>query len=340
MLNFMATRTSAEIVNGSFESGLSGWGIGFTFPSSEVGIVAQGAFYNAFDGVLPTDGSSMARLLDDGGGGTEAGLGQAFFAGVGDTLSFDYAVSNDFGGPFEFGYNSHAGITLHSLPFGSFYQTLAYTQSTESTPGWWNHVEVPIEAAGNYYLSFSVNAPNDHLQMIGMLVDRVVLNSQTTMLQPSLPTTVLPGSSSPPVFVFESAPSGQWFDPPMAAGFAYEMTGDSLFTGILDFPTGFNQPFTVAVGDTVLGQYGPGQSVDFTSFPGGGVTSFQVTGLDPGADPESPTAFPLKLLFDTGIADFTMQAILEVPEPSSFALCALGLVGLAWQFRRARRRVA
>jgi hypothetical protein len=198
---------------------------------------------------------------------------------------------------------------------------------------------VPLTQAGNYTLRFQVSGYGDTDVLSMMLVDHVALNQLTTEATPIFPTTIFSGTpDEPPIFIFEDVPSGQWFDPPMAAGFAYEMTGDSLFTGILDFPTGFDQPFTVAVGDTVLGQFGPGQSVDFTSFAGGGVSNFQITGLDPGADPESPTAFPLRLMFDTNSADFTMQAILEVPEPSSLALCVLGALGLVLRLRIARHR--
>jgi hypothetical protein len=114
---------------------------------------------------------------------------------------------------------------------------------------------------------------------------------------------------------FESVPSRIWVDPPVASGFEYQMTGGSLFTHILDFPPGFDSLFTVSVDGVSLGQFGPGESVDFTSFPGGGVSRFIVSGISPVVDPTNQLAFPLQLQFDTPTASFNMIAI--VPEPSS-----------------------
>lgn len=115
-------------------------------------------------------------------------------------------------------------------------------------------------------------------------------------------------------FTFEDVPSGTWFDPPSVEGFEYAMTGGSLFTKILGFPTGFSDPFTVSVGSTVLGQFIPGNTADFTTFPGGGVSGFKISGIKPLVDLGNPTAFPLQIEFNTPTASFTMTPM-EVPEP-------------------------
>lgn len=128
---------------------------------------------------------------------------------------------------------------------------------------------------------------------------------------------VLPGGMEDGSFSFVGVVTGAWVDPPVAEGFRYTMNSDSLFTEIQDFPTGFPNPFTVSVNGQELGEFGPGDSVDFTQFPGGGVKEFTITGLTPLVDPENPVAFPLKVGFDTETADFTMGAILD-PEAVAF----------------------
>jgi len=60
--------------------------------------------------------------------------------------------------------------------------------------------------------------------------------------------------------------------------------GTGSFTGITDFPTGFSRPFDVIVDGSLVGSFGPGGTVDFSSFPGGGVTSFTVAGISPVVD--------------------------------------------------------
>lgn len=128
---------------------------------------------------------------------------------------------------------------------------------------------------------------------------------------------VLPGGMANGAFSFVGVVTGAWVDPPVAEGFHYTMNSDSLFTEIQDFPTGFPNPFTVSVNGQELGEFGPGDSVDFTQFPGGGVKEFMITGLTPLVDPENPIAFPLKIGFDTETADFRMAAILD-PEAVAF----------------------
>ncbi len=128
---------------------------------------------------------------------------------------------------------------------------------------------------------------------------------------------VLPDGMEDGAFSFVGVVTGAWVDPPVAEGFRYTMTSDSLFTEIQDFPTGFPNPFTVSVNGKELGEFGPGDSVDFTQFPGGGVKEFTITGLTPLVDPENPIAFPLQVGFDTETADFTMGAILD-PEAVAY----------------------
>jgi len=158
------------------------------------------------------------------------------------------------------------------------------------------------------------------------------------VLSPFAPGTrqdspLMPGAGSTAGnYAFTGVASDQWFDPPASPGFTYAMTAGSKFTKISDFPSGFSGPFSVYVGDTLLGQFAPGQSVDFTSFPGGGVSSFSVLDISPfGTD--TSLGFPLKLSFDTPTASFTQTA---VPEPSGVML--LGLLALGGVRRRGSAR--
>ncbi|MEG4319222.1 MULTISPECIES: PEP-CTERM sorting domain-containing protein [unclassified Microcoleus] len=139
---------------------------------------------------------------------------------------------------------------------------------------------------------------------------------------------IMPTITQPGFWTFIDFISGDWGDPPTAYGFRYEMTSDSVFTEIIDFPTGFSKPFTVLVKDVILGEFTPGNSVSFSNYSqllgnllvgGSGVKEFSVTGLN--VDPTNSTAFPLKLEFNTDKANFNMHALLNeaeaVPEPSA-----------------------
>ncbi|NER52876.1 MAG: PEP-CTERM sorting domain-containing protein, partial [Symploca sp. SIO1A3] len=151
---------------------------------------------------------------------------------------------------------------------------------------------------------------------------------------------LLPKITEPNRWVFQEVPSGRWFDPPTAYGFQYQMTSDSLFTNILDFPTGIDDDnlFTVSVGETIIGQFSPGQSVDFVSLLGNGVSEFTLTEINPLVDPKDPTAFPLQLAFNTTTASFQMEALTKpesVPEPASLlGIFALGAWGIGSLHRR------
>lgn len=150
---------------------------------------------------------------------------------------------------------------------------------------------------------------------------------------PALPVITAGGT-----FSFSDVVSGQWFDPPVTGGFLYQMTtSGSLFTHILGFPDGFSHPFSVYADGMLLGTYGPGSSVDFTTLPGGGVSSFEILGIKPGVDPSQPDAFPLQLTFNTTTASFTMTPI---PEPSSIVLVGTALVVGSGCAVRRRRRIA
>ncbi len=162
-------------------------------------------------------------------------------------------------------------------------------------------------------------------------------NIADSQFNPLLPDSTLDG-----VFRFIDVIGGKWYDPPSAYGFRYEMTGDSLFTSILNFPVGFENPFTVSVGDTNLGEFLPGDSIDFVSLLGNGVSEFTITGLD--VDPTNPTAFPIKLDFDTDTASFDMHALIEedsqnVPEPVSVVSLLTFGSGVVLLRRRKLRQV-
>jgi hypothetical protein len=118
----------------------------------------------------------------------------------------------------------------------------------------------------------------------------------------------------------------------LVESFEYVMDSTSLFTAILDFPPGFAAPFEVTAEGVSLGEFGPGESVDFVSMLGHAVESFVVSGITPLVDSEDPAAFPLKIAFDTSVASFRMVA---VPEPGIATLVCT--CGWAIVLRRCRR---
>lgn len=144
-------------------------------------------------------------------------------------------------------------------------------------------------------------------------VSAIVPVAGSTQASPRLPDFV----NSKNQYSFINVPTGLWFDPPLASGFEYKMTTPgSLFTAIHDFPTGFTQPFTVASGGVILGTGRPG---DTFLFPGGGVSEFEILGIQPLVDPANTSAFPLQLDFNTPTASFTMSPV-TVPEPSGLIM--------------------
>ncbi|MGK7901301.1 MAG: S-layer homology domain-containing protein [Hormoscilla sp.] len=144
---------------------------------------------------------------------------------------------------------------------------------------------------------------------------------------------------------FLSVVSGGWFDPPTNYGFEFEALGDTLFTDILDFPTGIDSDglFTVSVGGEEIGVFGAGQSVDFVSLLGEGISNFLITDIDP-LSGNDITDFALQLEFNEEIGSFRMRPFdesefdnVKVPEPSSLlGLLAVGALG-ALTLRKGKR---
>jgi len=154
----------------------------------------------------------------------------------------------------------------------------------------------------------------------------------------------LPDNQDGGGFGFDDARSGRWFDPPTVSGYEFDITstGD-LFTTILDFPTGFDQPFEVLVDGISLGIFSPGESVFFGDFfdelgdlliGSFGVESFVIQGIAPLTDPANPTAFPIQLGFSNSVVNFTMTPL--IPEPTTATLLSvLSLIALSRPDRRA-----
>jgi hypothetical protein len=147
-----------------------------------------------------------------------------------------------------------------------------------------------------------------------------------TQQNPILPNSIQNGWQ-----VFNKVPGCRWFDPPTTYGFEFQSLEDTLFTEILDFPAGDDQEFTVAVGDSILGNFSPGDKLDFVSLLGYPVDNFRITGIDSLFGETAETAFPIQLAFQEREGSFKMRQISKpidaepVPEPGSI-LAAKGMV--------------
>jgi hypothetical protein len=159
-----------------------------------------------------------------------------------------------------------------------------------------NGMNIGAGGSGSYVFdwTFTVNAPTPYS---ASAIIPIMAKSETT---------VTTGGSSAVTYNFVDVPTDDWVDPQLAKAYVYQMSGGSFFTQILNFPTGFAAKFNVLVNGVDLGAFGPGDQVDFVKLLGKGVSSFEITGIDPGVDPSSSVAFPVQLVFDTPTASFTM----------------------------------
>lgn len=146
---------------------------------------------------------------------------------------------------------------------------------------------------------------------------------------------------------FFDVPTGLWFDPPTTYGFKFEALDDSLFTSLLDFPISVaaDNLFTVSVANQILGNFTPGQSVDFVSLLGHGVSEFTVTIASLLANTNTTTDVPFQLAFDRDNGSFRMQEIEQkdseqVPEPCSILGTLLGCSFLGIRSRQKQKAIA
>ncbi len=139
------------------------------------------------------------------------------------------------------------------------------------------------------------------------------------------------------------------FDPPVAVGYEYELSGVSLGQGFADIlvPEIMGDgEFMISVFDPSLDDYLTpelllaGTTFDFTAF-GFDVTRFSILGIDPTImlDPDNPVAFPALIGFTGSGTGMLSQTPLTVefnaiPEPGS--LLTMAFVGLGCVTRRRR----
>jgi len=299
-----SSRLEAQILNGDFEilTPLFHWTVETDYP-----IHIYGEEYGGYATVDCSSGSCVA-LLDSGVGPSEfenTRIYQDFIP------AYDNAVLK-----FEM-------VTDYFLPDGS-----APPGTDTGAYLWQGNTLIGHQRATRDSTAYAVVLPDDSLPYRiefrahtaveyfeeGTIHSRVQLRVDNVSLnQPGFAQSfpILPSNTGGAPFQFTNVPSASWFDPPAVSAFEYIAEPETLFAGILDFPTGFSDVFTVTVEGAVLGQFGPGESVDFQSFPGGGVSAFLVSGIEPLVDAEDPQAFPLKLAFTADFGSFRMRPVTE-----------------------------
>lgn len=151
---------------------------------------------------------------------------------------------------------------------------------------------------------------------------------------------ILPNGTEQGWQVFRNVPGCRWYDPHTPYGFEFQALDDTLFTEILDFPVGDDNQFTVSVGDRILGEFGAGDRVDFTSLFGSGISNFKITGIDSLFGSTEETAFPIQLAFNDRTGSFKMRPFSQESSPASVpeSTSALGLLALlSWGIIKAMK---
>jgi hypothetical protein len=132
---------------------------------------------------------------------------------------------------------------------------------------------------------------------------------------------------------------GGYFDPSGANAYTYETLNGALFTTVEGFPSCFSSPVDITSGGIDYGLFSPGQSL---TFPGAGVSSFTISGINPTVDGSNPIAYPIEIALNQDDAQVEAiafnQTTSSTPEPAPIGLCAAGVILLGIKLRRRRHR--
>lgn len=136
-----------------------------------------------------------------------------------------------------------------------------------------------------------------------------------------------------------------FIDPKIAIGYSYKIgLGDPNFASVTLPTIAGTSQYTIQLADNEKFTVLPGQEFDFTKIFSGGVSSFEVLGINAssGLNPYDPNAFVTELTF-TGAGQFTGEMdplTAAVPEPSTWAMMLFGFLGVGFLAYRRRNQAA
>ena len=200
---------------------------------------------------------------------------------------------------------------------------------------------IAVDGGGNIYVS---DADNDRVQVFSPFTSPPGSTPQNPILP--TPTPGVPGFRFPNVSVV----AGQtfFFDPDVAVGYDYAVTGGPLFSSVLipaPLPQG-DSDFLLELGGFGNFPLVAGTPFDLLSVNPLGFSNFRISGIDTNEllDPTNPVAFVTGLEFTTaGTVNVTQTPIIQnvpdpvrTPEPSS--LIGLGILGGGLVVRRLAKR--
>jgi hypothetical protein len=253
---------------------------------------------------------------------------------VGQTYQFTFVFSSDgaIGNSFEALWNGNVVMSATNTPFNPDWTD----EGTMATDG---AIYSFLETATSTSTTVAFGGEGNGSSYIG--VDDMDVFATNVIL----PVVVVPGKGSDYKYSFDidGVISGVLFyiDPAFASGYIYQIgAGDPNFACVT-LPAVQSTPFTVSFAEGASTISDPVSANNQFCFPTGGVSEFEVTGIDPtdDLDPSDPTAFVTGLsLVGDGSFTGTMTALVgSVPEPGTLTLFASGLLGLGWLRRRKPR---
>lgn len=166
VLLMMVVPVQADLVNGSFEAGLTGWDTVIPYGASIATVTGHESW-------TPSEGTYFAQLKTDGPGNTVS-LSQTFNAVAGNKLTFDYFFDyGDYGSYDDVAKGRlYSGVSLVTQFFHWGYGG-TYLPDYKDVPGtglWASH-EFVLPTSGEYTLEFTVANDGDSVVDSYMGVD-------------------------------------------------------------------------------------------------------------------------------------------------------------------------